>query len=102
MRITVGRVGTNKFGVTNIKVDRTTILGNPFPMKNQSDNERTRVCLEYVKYFVRMVNSAGPFRDEVGRIYKLAKSGKSINLQCHCAPKQCHADTINKFIEKYL
>ena len=85
-----------------IKVDRSSVIGNPFKMKNYSVKERNRVCDEYTKYFDQEVKKAGAFRNEVIRIYRLAKSGKNIALGCWCFPLRCHAMYIKEFIEFYL
>lgn len=96
-----------------IKVDRSSVLGNPFKMKfptpamvvrnpNYNKDERNRVCDEYAEYFNRKVKEEGSFRNEVIRIYRLAKSGQNIALGCWCAPKRCHAMHIKQFLDAYL
>jgi hypothetical protein len=98
--VSVGRVGRDVEGVINIKIGRGTPLGNPFYMADES--MRDEVCDKYEAYFHAEVKKQGAFRDEVIRLYKLVKSGKSINLQCYCAPKRCHGHTIKAFIESFL
>ena len=83
-----------------VKVDRSSVLGNPFRMVNERD--RSRVCDEYEKYFMKRVNEEGDFRNEVIRIYKLVKSGKNVALGCWCFPRRCHALVIKRFIESCL
>ena len=84
-----------------IRVDRTSVLGNPFYMHTEA--ERDKVCNEYEAYFNKKVTEKTDiaFMNELRRIYKLAKE-HDICLACWCAPKRCHAETIKKFIEKYL
>ena len=100
-RISVGLVtkGTRYF---DMRVDRASVLGNPFVMKNKTQAERDRVCNEYEEYFNIEVKKPGAFRDKVISIYTMVKNGCDINLQCWCAPKRCHADTIKQFIEDNL
>lgn len=95
-----------------VRVDRQSILGNPFRMKFPTPaqskhpefmiNERNRVCDAYESYFNEQVAKDGAFRNEVLRIYRLVKSGKDVALGCWCAPKRCHAEYIKAFIEKQL
>ena len=84
-----------------IRVDRKSVLGNPFYMHDES--ERDKVCDEYQTYFDKKVNEKTDenFMNELRRIYKLAKHNK-VYLACWCAPKRCHAETIKAFIEQYL
>ena len=90
-----------KLGVPIIRVDRTSAIGNPFKM--YSESERDKVCDEYEVYFNKKVAEGTDvkFMNELRAIYKLAKQG-DVYLACWCAPKRCHAETIKKFIEKYL
>ena len=87
-----------------IKVDRSSILGNPFYMHNES--ERNSVCDQYESYFNNIIahkndpnNTA--FMNELRRIYKIAKNN-DIVLGCWCYPKRCHSETIKRFLEQYI
>ena len=87
-----------------IKVDRSTVVGNPFPM--QSEKDRDLVCQKYNEYFSNIVKHAEDpknkaFMEYLRNIYKQAKT-HDIALGCWCYPKRCHAETIKRFIEKYL
>ena len=85
-----------------IRVDRSSVLGNPFKMNDSSDRERNRVCDEYEKYFLERVKVRGEFRSEVIKIYRMVKDGKNVALGCWCFPKRCHAMFIKKFIESFV
>ena len=85
-----------------VRVDRSSILGNKFKMKNNSLEERNRVCDEYYKYFMKNVKKEGEFRNEVIKIYRMVKAGKKVALGCWCYPKRCHAEIIKEFIEGYI
>ncbi len=95
--VKVGRVG--KGSGMCVRVDRKTVLGNPYPMRNES--QRDRVCEQFATHFDAKVKQEGAFREEVIRIYRLAKE-QDVTLQCWCAPKRCHADHIAQFINSYL
>lgn len=86
-----------------IKVDRTTPVGNPFPMDNQTQAERDRVCNQYNVYFGDKVKAKTDkaFMDALRSIYKAALKN-DVALGCWCYPKRCHAETIKRFIESYL
>ena len=93
-----------------VRVDRTSVLGNPFHMA--SENDRDRVCNNYMKYFYDMFRrgkksdtsdiKAKAFVQELRRLYRLAKTHGKLELFCWCAPKRCHAKTIQLFLESYL
>ena len=108
MSITV----TNKYKpdpankATTVYCGRGSALGNPFPMRDGSD--RDRVCNNYEEWFKNMVDPIMCYNDEARRmtqqlnIIKRAASKGDVYLQCFCAPKRCHCDTIKKYIEENL
>lgn len=85
-----------------VKVDRSSVLGNVYKMRDGSDDERNRVCDAYESYFMSKVKERGRFRDEVIKIYRMVRDGKDVALGCWCYPKRCHAEFIKAFIESYL
>jgi hypothetical protein len=92
----------NKYKEPNhIYCGRGSALGNPFPMKNES--ERDKVCDKYEVYFkeqVQVLKNESMLK-ELRVIYKQALKG-DVNLGCFCSPKRCHCETIKEFIEKQL
>jgi len=81
----------------DVFIDRRTIVGNPFPMKNES--ERTVVCDRYEKYFSnKMINDYG-FRNFVNKLIEVYKKFGKLRLFCWCSPKRCHGETIKNYIE---
>lgn len=100
----------------DVAVDRTSVLGNPFRMRNTSDAERDIVCGKYEIYFNAIVNNdvktyhdfgvfdaqREAFMNELRRLYRIYRKYGKLNLFCWCAPKRCHAETIKKFLEKYI
>jgi len=117
----VGRVGDPG----SYPVDRTTPLGNPFPMR--SEEQRDLVCEAFRKLLWELHKSkfsaspralaqtiasefgltvAANYNPTASQIwamvaYLLSPEGRKRSLGCHCAPKRCHAHTIAKYI-RYL
>ena len=99
--IRVGRVNKDVRGFINIKIDRTTVLGNPFIVRKEV--LRDYVCEQHAKDFdikVRMKDHE--VRKEIIRIFKIVKNGGKVNLQCWCAPKRCHGNHIREFLLEQL
>ena len=72
-------------------------MGNPFVMRDQSEEERDRVCDNYATW----LKGQGPedyARKAVHRLAEHARNGKSIALYCYCAPKRCHCEVIRQFV----
>ena len=97
-----------------IKVDRSSVLGSPYYLKNRNSfSEREYVCDLYEDYLKRVIDTtisddelqhfyARPIPrqeilDELNRIQELAKDN-AIALGCWCVPKRCHAITILKYL----
>ena len=71
----------------DVYIGRPSIWGNPFVMKNTSEQERNRVCEAYEKWFEQ------PEQEWLRkRLPELA--GKT--LCCFCKPKRCHGDYLVK------
>ena len=79
----------------DVKVDRSSPLGNPFFMADES--QRSIVCEKYKKYFYEQIQNE-KFMSEVIRLTNLYKQHGKLRLFCWCAPKQCHAETIKNYI----
>lgn len=82
-----------------IRVDRASIVGNPFYMKSEAD--RDFVCDKYEEYFKSQMKSNVKFRNYVNRIIEIAKT-QDVALACWCAPKRCHSETIKRYVESKL
>ena len=99
MSIKVGNIRTHKKdGSIAVKIDRSSVLGNPFYMTEES--KRNLVCDQYQEYFNKKITSGtdSKFIDELNRIYDISKSN-DITLLCWCSPKRCHGETIKRYIE---
>jgi hypothetical protein len=42
------------------------------------------------------------FMNELRTLYKIYKQYGKLRLFCWCYPRRCHAETIKKFLEKYI
>ena len=84
----------------DIKVDRSSVLGNPFVMETES--ERDEVCKKYSKYFEVMMSNKSAAWEEINSLCDIYLKHKQLNLFCWCAPKKCHAETIREEILRRL
>lgn len=90
----------------DVKVDRTSPLGNLFTMRkwsslyNSKDEERNKVCDEYEKYFEEKIYKGDHsiYYEEILRLKKLYDKYGKLRLFCWCAPKRCHSETIRDYI----
>lgn len=99
MEIIVGK----KYDVGAYYIGRGTPLGNPFVMKNYSDEERNRVCDEYDVWFNKQIENNNPkVMRELDKIIEILKRDGKIILGCFCAPKRCHGDTIKRYLMNRL
>lgn len=75
-----------------VYIGRGSIWGNPFPIKNHSQEERVRVIEAYRKWLW--------FKMMQGDITKeMLKGLDGKRLACYCAPKQCHGDIIKRAVQ---
>lgn len=88
-----------KEGEVIIKVDRSSVLGNPYYMNGES--MRDKVCDDYEKYFNVLIKNNNRALNELRKIYKIAKVN-DVALGCWCYPKRCHAEVIKAFLDKFL
>ena len=85
----------------DIKIDRSSPIGNPFIMHNES--ERDLVCDQYEKWLEEQLASKNKtVCNEMNRLYLIYKKYGKLNLFCWCAPKRCHGETIKKKLESVL
>ena len=93
---------------------RGSALGNPFPMRNET--ERDKVCTQYEDWFYSRIDepsfldlvelpisqtNLNPQTKQLIIIFRMAMKG-DINLGCFCAPKRCHCDTIKNFLDNKI
>jgi hypothetical protein len=77
----------------DVRVDRTSVLGNPFHMRTEID--RNLVCDKYKEWFeMEYADSMSSVRSEMRKLYNLYTYHGKLRLFCWCKPKRCHAETI--------
>lgn len=91
--IEIGVKWINKPDFHNEYCGRGSVFGNPYPITPA--HSRDAVCDAYEEYFKKWANTNNhPIRIRMVELLKMHVSGKPINLQCYCAPKRCHCETI--------
>lgn len=76
---------------------RGSALGNPFKMNGEA--QRDLVCDQYHEYFYKQVQlKSEPFITQLRSIWRQWMKC-DIYLECYCAPKRCHCDTIAQFLK---
>lgn len=92
-RTTVVNIGRLRGDCSDVVMcDRGTKWGNPYNVRDDSDQERDRVCDLYHSYFHRRILNDNTFFYATMRL-------KGKRLGCHCEPKRCHVRTIVEFLE---
>ena len=82
-------------------IGRPSVLGNRYPMLDESD--RDRVCDLYEEWLEEQMQ-AGEER-VVAKINQIAgwlKAGHDVHLICFCKPKRCHGESIVKQVNKAI
>lgn len=69
----------------DVRIDRKTRWGNPFPMKSEGD--RGKVVADYRDWLWKQIKSGKITLEDLATL-----RGK--RLGCHCAPKACHGDVL--------
>lgn len=83
----------------DIRVDRSSLLGNPYPLN--SEDRRNLVCNQYEKWFINNLSSNNIlFVNELVKLHDIYIKYGKLRLFCWCAPKRCHAETIKRYLIK--
>lgn len=85
---------------TDVRVDRSSPLGNPFHMRTEAD--RMKVCEQYAQWLQAQIPSNRIVCEELNRLIRIYRTHGTLTLWCWCAPKQCHAETIKALLVKKL
>lgn len=85
-------------GETIVTVARPSVFANPFELYSEKD--RNKVCDAYEEYMRARFKLDDAFRKAVTKLAKRHAGGARLALQCWCAPKRCHADSLKKLIEE--
>jgi hypothetical protein len=81
----------------DFRIDRASVLGNPYIMRNES--ERDEVCLWYEKTFHNAMLLNEDVRKKLNEILEAYQLHGQVRLFCWCAPKRCHGGTIKKWLD---
>ena len=84
----------------DVRVDRASILGNPFVLENETN--RDDVCDKYDMYFQEKIIDNNNFISELNRIINMYMYYGQVRLFCWCKPKRCHALTIKRWLENKI
>jgi hypothetical protein len=127
MDITVGKITRDPLNLNyQIRIDRCTIMGNPFFLKESSTDKERDYNLKIYRLYLNLIIRKGAcpmeaaanladryelfipntyqkpsreeFMNEFNRLVELAKS-KPIELMCFCFPKKCHGSILKSAIE---
>ena len=85
----------------DFKVDRSSLLGNPYYMVSES--QRNKVCDEYETWFQIGLSQGWTTSKQIDCLKILAEAYKNygkLRLFCWCAPKRCHCETIRDYLLK--
>ena len=94
--ITIHNLKTDKMiHPWDVLIDRRTVWGNPFPMKNKSLEERDRVCDKYDERIGWSFKYIQPLK----KLKELYKEHGKLRLFCWCAPLRCHGESIKRIVE---
>lgn len=98
INVSVATKKTASASSVQISIDRTSVFGNPFTIKEAGSRDQA-VSL-YKKYLWQALHTEKPtesqtvLRDAMRSLVRCAWSNAEISLICHCAPKACHGDVI--------
>ena len=86
----------------DFRVDRSTPLGNSYWMRNES--QRRYACKQYEERTFPMWLRENRRRQMryLDEIYDALVKHDKVRLFCWCVPKQCHAETIKKYLLRRL
>lgn len=106
-----------------VRCDRSSILGNPFHLKNEGERRSVVYAHKQLLNKIRLNPAlAAPLSldywlsqgfvvapkfkppacnlviKELNRLENLLRQGKNISLECWCYPKQCHCDNYKSYL----
>lgn len=79
-------------GYTVVYIGRPSILGNPFTMRDEA--MRDEVCDKHRVWLNQQRLAESPHWAAVAKLARRVKAGEKLALECYCAPRRCHGDTI--------
>lgn len=87
----------------NFYIGRGSPLGNRFVIGQHGTRDEV-IAMYKVELLEKIKNKDKVVCDELNKIYKAAKSGYNVTLECFCKgfAENCHGDIIKEIIEKKL
>ena len=87
----------------DVKIDRTSPLGNPYPENIKNGQTRDVVCDYYQDWFNRQIQiQDSRVMDELRRLLLIQEYYGQLRIFCWCTPKRCHGETIKTFLEQHI
>lgn len=82
-----------------IRIDRSTLFGNPYPITDTQD--RATVIALYEVYLIRQLAYKKGFYTCFMALVEQYKTTGMLTLVCWCSPLPCHGDVLAKYIKEY-
>lgn len=98
--ITVVNKRHKKTELARTYIGRGSVYGNPFIM--QLEEERDTVCEAYQAYFDKRIVEDPGFLEAMHRLARTARRQGYLKLECFCAPKRCHGETLANYVRHLL
>lgn len=96
----VSKVGVKTPGYTRVYIGRGTLFGNPFKICASADREKVIAFHRHWLNEQRVKRT--PEWLAVESLADAVAAGDKLALICHCAPLDCHGNTLVKAIEWIL
>lgn len=93
----VVKKGDKPKGYTVVYIGRPSLFGNPFPM--HGEHTRIAAITQHHTWLNIQRRYNTPEWQAVVELAERVRKGEKIALECYCAPKKCHGDTIVSAIE---
>ena len=90
--VIVVRKGQKPVGYTVVYIGRPSMFGNPYAMRSES--ERDEVIAKHRVWLNEMRKAGTRQWSAVAALAARVKAGEKLALECYCAPRKCHGDTI--------
>ena len=81
-------------------IGRPSVYGNPFYMDDEE--ERDLSCDRFAQYFNERLQRDPHYVEAMHRLKRIAMRQGYLKLECFCAPKRCHGDTIAEHVRKLI
>lgn len=90
-------VNRNDYRGPGDKIDRSTVLGNPFVIGK--DGSREEVIEKYNRWLWDVMQSDNSVNRAVNDLARRYRAGEHLILICCCKPLGCHGDILSRAIK---